>query len=168
MTDLDQAIRADIDYAVQQIKGCDPNTFVAMAADELRAGLLAVLGKHRGDRIEDDEPYCAECSALAGVRMRAPCPTVLAIAKALGVETHPARYGQLGHLGDLIEEMEQIARDVERATHPDDDPWWDLPDCRRCARVATLARMPDGSFWCADCARQAPGVYEPIEGEPRP
>ena len=79
-----------------------------------------------------------------------------------------ARYGQLGHLSDLIEEMEQIARDVERATHPDDDPWWDLPDCRRCARVATLARRPDGSFWCADCARQAPGVYEPIEVESRP
>lgn len=74
-----------------------------------------------------------------------------------------ARYGRLGHLDALIEDMARIARDTERAGHPDDDPYWDLPDCRRCARVATLARMPDGSFWCADCARVTPGMYEPLE-----
>jgi hypothetical protein len=54
-------------------------------AIKMRAALIAVLGKHREDHVEDDEPHCAECSGLAGVRMRVPCPTVLAIAAALGV-----------------------------------------------------------------------------------
>lgn len=93
MADLDAAIRAGIDEAVQQIKGCDPDTFVAMAADELRDALVAVLDLHSPvaatEEMEVGELLCAADGPSEDEHLmkRYPCPTVRAIAKALGVET---------------------------------------------------------------------------------
>lgn len=86
MSDLDARIRSEIDDAVTQIKGCDPDTFDAMAADELRDAILAAVDLHAPDSWGDDErPHCTECSGNAGVRIWAPCETVRVIAEKLGV-----------------------------------------------------------------------------------
>ncbi len=83
MPDLDAAIREAIDNACSEIKGGDPNTFVAMAADEMRAALLAVLDLHAApDRALPGEIHCGELMDW----VQDGCPTVRAIAAALGVE----------------------------------------------------------------------------------
>jgi hypothetical protein len=93
MPDLDDAIRAEIGHAVQQIKGCDPDTFTAMAADELSAALFAALDLHKPFLAEPtgDPDYTSyQCMGCAPVEdwesVHYPCPTVLAIAEKLGVE----------------------------------------------------------------------------------
>lgn len=81
MPDLDAAIRRQIDYAVQEIKGGDPGGFTIMAADELETAVLAVLDLH-ADIEEGDGTHCAHC----GPSEIYPCPTKRAIAEKLGVE----------------------------------------------------------------------------------
>lgn len=53
---------------------------------DTRAALIAVLDKHADETIGDGPAHCTECSSLAGVRVWAPCGTVRAIAKELGIE----------------------------------------------------------------------------------
>ena len=88
MPDLGAAIRTRLDSQEAIIKGADNGTLRVLGeADQWEAALIAALDKHADDTIGDGPAHCRECSSLAGVRVWAPCGTVRAIAKELGVET---------------------------------------------------------------------------------
>lgn len=78
MTDLDAAIRARLeDFCVSD-----------MCAEAGKAALTAVLDLHKpGPATHGHENLCGHCSNPAsGHFVHDPCPTVHAIAKALGIE----------------------------------------------------------------------------------
>jgi hypothetical protein len=89
MTNLDAAIRARLaEYDDSMYR-----TGSLWGTEDMQAALLAVLDLHQpvpfgtylGDRPPTD---CSECVAASGVNESWPCPTVRAIAAALGVGTN--------------------------------------------------------------------------------
>jgi hypothetical protein len=87
MTDLDRAIRAKLDqftedYFLVGEYGSNPGP----GHNEMRDAILAVLDLH-GPSDLDDPRWCGSCIGNDGYGIVSiPCPTVRAIAKALGLE----------------------------------------------------------------------------------
>ena len=100
MTDLDEAIRAKLvgfsNDACLGGCGCEESRCGVYGFDEMRAGLVAVLGEHKPlpDEVGVSETGLI-CSCLPDgsdpyVTHDYPCPTVRAIAEKLGVEVPDA------------------------------------------------------------------------------
>lgn len=91
---LDAAIRARLEerpcFATHELYGDrarDANGWISHA----KAAIVAVLDRHKPQRLDDEhDPYCDECSSLAGVTVTYPCRTARDIAKELGVEVDDA------------------------------------------------------------------------------
>lgn len=101
MADLDTAIRARLDeftsdHLLIGEYGSDPRP----GHTEMKSALLAVLDLHKLETEHSWElyrpswaperkpsgPLCSQCSAGQEHQVASPCPTVRAVAKALGVE----------------------------------------------------------------------------------
>lgn len=102
MTSLDQRIRERLTSLGNEAClggcGCEDSRCIVYGFDEMRVALLAVLDLHKrhdkglgyGSREEGGygtvPDVCGECGKIDEYAQKWPCPTVRAIAKALGVE----------------------------------------------------------------------------------
>lgn len=82
MTDLDAAIR-------ERLAVDEDSTYFRYDSEMIQAAMLAVLELHRPEAYSR-RPFCAHCRE-SGIGYEGaapyPCPTVLAIAKGLGIKT---------------------------------------------------------------------------------